>query len=76
MTDHSRSPQLDMFSISFDGSVNPVDKLGDSSVDARFHGIGTSQTPGCHTLYDEFALGVTHQRTTAVTLWQNTQTLL
>ena len=44
----------------FDGSLNPVDKLGDSCVDARFHGIGTSQTPGRDTLQDIPVLGITH----------------
>ena len=44
----------------FDGFVNPVDKLGDSRVDAGFHGPGASQTPGRDTLYDVPVLGVTH----------------
>lgn len=54
--------------IGFDGLLDPVDKLGDSSVDARSHGVGASQTPWCHTLQDEPVLGITHQRTAAVAL--------
>lgn len=56
------------FLIGFDGSVDPVNELGDSSVDARFHGIGASQTPGRDALQDVFVLGVAHQRATTVTL--------
>lgn len=54
--------------IGFDGFLNPVHKLGDSSVDARSHGVGASQTPWCHTLQDKPVLGITHQRTAAVPL--------
>lgn len=70
LTAHTSIKRLksDHSSISCDGSVDPVDKLGDSSVDARFHCIGASQTPGGDTLQDESVLGVTHQRAAAVAL--------
>ena len=50
------------------GSLNPVNEFGHPCVDARLHGIGTTQTPGCHTLDDKSTLSVADERATAVAL--------
>lgn len=49
-------------------TVNPIRKLWYSGVHSWLQGVGTAQTPGCHSLEDKAVLGMTHQRATTVTL--------